>query len=138
VPSDRHKEGYISIFMEKYTSLNQRIRNIEGTYLEFKSMIDRINKDHETIQQCKKTNQSHGGFIRELKKQYSVFHKDKKPSGDNLNRLSGSNAGVSIASDKKPVKCPKCTNIINSRLKPGAKTHCAKCGYTFRIGEDEK
>jgi hypothetical protein len=46
---DKHQEQSVSIFMENYLSLNQRIRNIELTYLEFKNMVERLDNDHNSI-----------------------------------------------------------------------------------------
>ena len=119
---DSHKEGLIKSFSDRFLSLDQRIHNIEGTYIEFKGMVERINDDHRNLRNIAKTNMSHGGHIKEIKRQLLQIEQDRKSNNQILKRLPKSITEVPIDSDKKPVKCPA----------------SLRCFTTAIFGKDEK
>jgi hypothetical protein len=122
--------------MEQYTSLNQRLRNIEGTYLEFKGMIDRIKQDHEMILRHGRTMYSLGVKITALLK-HSAYDstRDKKRTENHQKSTIISNAEIPVVSKKSiaknnktgnPIDCPRCNYHWLHNAK-GKYVTCSRC-----------
>lgn len=126
---DHHQETLISRFMEQYTSLNQRIRNIEGIYLEFKGMIDRIKQDHDLIiKHSRNFNKIHKK-INSINFHLTSKEQNKKSSVRDVERLPISNdviPTVSLKMGQRRIKCPSGHQML-SRVEIGDKTTCRSC-----------
>lgn len=137
---DSHKEGLIKSFSDRFISLDQRIHNIEGTYIEFKGMVDRINKDHNCIS-------AHGRSINALHKKIKStnFHlqskeQDKKVVVRDTKRLPKSTTEVPIESNEKQgieITCPVCKRTWIFKGKK-TKANCGKCRKTFSIPKENE
>lgn len=121
---DRHQQEYIDAFHNRYLSFNERIENIEKTYLDFQSLIKQINNDHQNVL-------DHGRSLNRVHKKINsinILLPSKK-----LNKKIGEDVAVKEVKPKSTV-CPICDTKLYQR-KEKAKNkisfYCKKGGNKY-------